>query len=65
MNKWLTLLPLLLIPLSLFGHGGHGISDGNSIYHYLINPAHNWLIILAVVFIWVLAKNGAFKLKKE
>ncbi len=44
---------VMILESSVFAHPGHGASEGSgeTISHYLLEPTHNWAIVLLVVAI--------------
>lgn len=48
--------------MSILAHAGHGVTDGHSLLHYLIEPAHlpftvAAAVVVLAVFGWAIAKR--------
>ena len=55
MKKFLISI-LVLFPLMLSAHPGHGVGNGNEALHYLVSPYHMGLALFFVVLVFVLVK---------
>jgi hypothetical protein len=59
MKKYISLsagLLLASLPLATFAHPGHGETDGYTIIHYFVEPAHAVVTVLAVCGALVLGR---------
>ncbi len=48
--------------MTTLGHSGHGLTDGHSLLHWLVEPAHLPLLLLALAGAVAL---GAFALRRR
>ena len=60
MKKTLAIL-LVLFPVLLEAHPGHGVGIGHEIFHYIISPYHMGLAIILVALIIILIKSSRKK----
>ena len=57
MKKTLAML-LVLFPVILEAHPGHGVGIGHEIFHYIISPYHMGLAIILVALMLILVKSS-------
>ena len=50
----LTAVALLALNPALSAHAGHGTTDGNSFFHYLVEPQHAWFTAALLVTVTAL-----------
>ena len=60
MKKTLAIL-LVLFPVLLEAHPGHGVGIGHEIFHYIISPYHMGLAIILVALMIILIKSSRKK----
>jgi hypothetical protein len=62
--KKLKVLLLMMAPLSVFGHAGHGIVTNSSIFHYLSEPIH-FVPIVVIGFLVAIYARKELRLKQK
>jgi putative Mn2+ efflux pump MntP len=50
------LIVLLTLPVLAFAHPGHGSTDGYTIIHYLVEPAHVVFQVIIIVLVAYIVK---------
>jgi hypothetical protein len=59
------LVALLVFPVMLYAHPGHGSTGGYTIIHYLVEPGHIISKVIALVFIVFIILSIRFQWKRK